>query len=197
MFNDIETLEGNRNTAKSSTKSTSSSSSSTNSTTVRDEPKEEKKNQEELTNTDQSKIGKTPSDDEEWTVVEDNLDASQNCRKRNLSKMTCLASQLKQATIVDDKMDNSETVEIQIKIVREDKKDHMYPSLPDDLADNTAPPEVAPAPGANSSDPKIQVALQAMMNMGFSDEGGWLTSLLEAKNGDIGKVLDILQPDKK
>ena len=43
----------------------------------------------------------------------------------------------------------------------------------------------------------LQVALQAMTNMGFSNEGGWLTSLLEAKNGDIGKVLDILQPVKK
>merc|ERR1712200_185922 len=46
-------------------------------------------------------------------------------------------------------------------------------------------------------DPKIQIAVQAMMNMGFSNEGGWLTRWREAKQGDIGKVLDMLQPVKK
>merc|ERR1712200_31200 len=41
-------------------------------------------------------------------------------------------------------------------------------------------------PVQSNVDPKIQIAVQAM-NMGFSNEGGWLTSLLEAKQGDIGK----------
>merc|ERR1712062_883032 len=67
----------------------------------------------------------------------------------------------------------------------------LYPSLTEN-----PPADVPSAPVASHSDPKIQVALQAMMNMGFSNEGGWLSSLLEAKNGDIGKVLDILQPVK-
>merc|ERR1712066_259551 len=68
----------------------------------------------------------------------------------------------------------------------------LYPKLGEN-----PPAEIPSAPVAAHPDPKIQVALQAMMNMGFSNEGGWLSSLLEAKNGDIGKVLDILQPVKK
>jgi len=81
-----------------------------------------------------------------------------------------------------------------------DKKDAgaagQEPSLYPTLTENP-PAEIPTAPVASHPDPKIQVALQAMMNMGFSNEGGWLSSLLEAKNGDIGKVLDILQPVKK
>merc|ERR1711963_1256777 len=78
-----------------------------------------------------------------------------------------------------------------------DKKDDgaagQEPSLYPTLTENP-PANIPSAPVASHPDPKIQVALQAMMNMGFSNEGGWLSSLLEAKNGDIGKVLDILQP---
>merc|ERR1719150_1825970 len=60
-----------------------------------------------------------------------------------------------------------------------------------------AAPASAPPATAVHPDPRIQVALQAMMNMGFSNDGGWLANLLEARDGDIGKVLDILQPVKK
>merc|ERR1719495_198679 len=178
---DIETPEGNRDTVKSSTRSTSSSSSSstsssTSQTVGQQDIGEKKKDVDEKLKKPKMANSKPESrqqsDDEEWTVVE-------------------------------DKSMDKKSVEIPIKIIQEEKtkekkvekkeerKGQIYPSLSDDTS------ATAPTPSTRSHDPKIEVALQAMMNMGFSNEGGWLTSLLEAKNGDIGKVLDILQPVKK
>jgi len=164
---DIETPEGTRDTVKSSTRtassSSSSSSSSTTSSVVEQEETGDKKDEVEKVKepeTAKPKPESKPQSDDE------------------------------EWTVVEDKKDDQNTVEIPIKIIREEKKEQIYPSLPEEAAATT--PTTSSHP-----DPKIQVALQAMMNMGFSNEGGWLTSLLEAKNGDIGKVLDILQPVKK
>ena len=48
-----------------------------------------------------------------------------------------------------------------------------------------------------AEDPKIAGALAQMKVMGFSDEGGWLSNLLKAKSGDVGKVLDVIQPNRQ
>ncbi|XP_014905995.1 sequestosome-1 [Poecilia latipinna] len=47
------------------------------------------------------------------------------------------------------------------------------------------------------ADPRLVESLAAMLSMGFSDEGGWLTHLLQAKNGDIGAALDAIQYAKQ
>merc|ERR1712047_223082 len=118
-------------------------------------------------------------------------------------------------TVLSDKKPESEAVEIPIQVLDKEVAP-VYPTLPAEesatssstprnpptSANETqdqaaAAPASAPPATAVHPDPRIQVALQAMMNMGFPNDGGWLANLLEAKDGDIGKVLDILQPVKK
>merc|ERR1712117_115488 len=170
---DIETPEGRKSchmTRQSSSASTTQEAAADKEEEKKkdaDKVKEETKKAEEV-EPEPAKKAATPSDDEEdWTVVSDKKDS-------------------------DDEA---------VKASEEVTKDQgsLYPDLP--KTETASAPAVEAAevtqPQVTHPDPRIQVALQAMTNMGFSNEGGWLTSLLEAKNGDIGKVLDILQPVKK
>ncbi|XP_029439207.1 sequestosome-1 [Rhinatrema bivittatum] len=47
------------------------------------------------------------------------------------------------------------------------------------------------------ADPRLIESLSQMLSMGFSDEGGWLTRLLQAKQGNIGEALDAIQYSKR
>ena len=48
---------------------------------------------------------------------------------------------------------------------------------------------------AEGEDPDIAAALATMKAMGFSDDGGWLSSLLKAKRGDVAGVFDTIHPN--
>jgi len=47
-----------------------------------------------------------------------------------------------------------------------------------------------------AADGHIESAVQQMMSMGYSNEGGWLTQLLTAHHGDIGRALDAIHAKK-
>ncbi|XP_056667705.1 sequestosome-1 isoform X4 [Monodelphis domestica] len=49
---------------------------------------------------------------------------------------------------------------------------------------------------STEADPCLIESLSQMLSMGFSDEGGWLTKLLQTKNYDIGAALDAIQYSK-
>nr|CAD7203560.1 unnamed protein product [Timema douglasi] len=75
---------------------------------------------------------------------------------------------------------------------------NLYPLLqrpaPPSVPAPAAVPQEQPAP---HSDPVIAAAVQQMMSMGFSNDGGWLTQLLESKRGDIYQALEVLQPVRR
>jgi len=49
--------------------------------------------------------------------------------------------------------------------------------------------------GLGSGNSKVDKAFKEMQKMGFTNEGGWLIKLLEAKSGDIPKTMQALKLD--
>merc|ERR1711915_221793 len=74
-------------------------------------------------------------------------------------------------TVVEEKKDES-AKEMPIQVPKDEEVGKIYPSLPDNQSTSSGSTSTASGSTVTShANPKIQVALEAMMNMGFSNEG--------------------------
>merc|ERR1719273_1132091 len=152
---DIETPEGRKSCHVSRQASTASASTSAGQEQEKEKKEEEKKEEE-----------KEKEKEKEEVVVNEEKKADTEPAK----KAATPSDDEEDWTVVTDKKDG--------ETAGQEPSLSLYPTLTEN-----PPADIPTAPVASHPDPKIQVALQAMMNMGFSNEGGWLSSLLEAKNG--------------
>ncbi|XP_030044472.1 sequestosome-1-like isoform X1 [Microcaecilia unicolor] len=88
------------------------------------------------------------------------------------------------------------TGELQSMQLLADKPNSLDPaqlsSQPVGLREAAVYPHLPP-----EADPRLIESLSQMLSMGFSDEGGWLTRLLQEKNCNIGEALDAIQYSKR
>lgn len=68
----------------------------------------------------------------------------------------------------------------------------IYPKLPE-----VPPKEPEVEVPIYHPNPTIQKSVENMIQMGFLNEGGWLTNLLVSKGGDIAAALDALSPVRR
>jgi len=66
-----------------------------------------------------------------------------------------------------------------------------------DVSDGGNPQMMSVAAASPPGNPDISEALQTMLSMGYSNEGGWLTNLLVYHQGDIGRVLDAMNAKRQ
>ncbi len=120
-------------------------------------------------------------EEESLEEIFNHLSAKGNDYLRQLGKMITDAVDSLDSLVAEEEDEEEDKKKEQ----KEKKEDALEKKKDDDGSDSDSEDDLSA---------KVKTSLEKLTEMGFTDEGGWLTQLLMAKGGDASKALAAIQP---
>ncbi|XP_017884362.1 sequestosome-1 [Ceratina calcarata] len=150
----------------------------------------EDKPQKEPAHTDENVTKKFPGEGRK-------LIDKENKNEESESDVASVASEIDEWSVINNTPEVNQASSTSSKVdesnIKEVPSASTTPSAPQETSSKKIYPGL-PKQTVHHQDPLINEAVEAMMRMGFSNDGGLLTALLEHKKGNINSVIEILLP---
>ncbi|XP_014669427.1 PREDICTED: sequestosome-1-like [Priapulus caudatus] len=144
-----------------------------------------------------AETGTPPEDNNGWTqLTDEEIKQLGSAVQEEITTNKAQGSTEQPATAeTDDKEKQAGTAQANLSPAAstEQQSGQMYPNILQFVTTTSGPQQPAKP---RHADPRIAVALDQMFSMGYVDDNGWLTHLLEAKSGDINAVLEAMQGNR-